>query len=141
MILFNFRTKALLKFYSDPKLLPAHEIRFQRLHSARLKKLRMDMTNSKNLLQTFNQFRKSKDMGLFDKTEAKFLTNDFKYTGDQFKVGKVDPKIESPVEKRFKRLFSERLKKLHPDEGKAPIPLTYAELKELHTIRAIPRIK
>jgi len=101
----------------------------------------MDMTNSKNLLQTFNQFRISKDMGLFDKTEAKFLTNDFKYTGDQFKVGKIDPKIESPVEKRFKRLFTERLKKLHPDESKAPTAITYAELKEIHTMRAIPRVK
>ena len=48
----------------------------------------MDTTSSKNLLQTFSQFKQSKDMRLFDKNEQKFLTNDFKFTGDQFKVGR-----------------------------------------------------
>ena len=126
----------------DPKMKSTHELRFQRLHSARLKKLRSDAptsSTSRNLLETMNKFRQSGDRKLFDKTEEKFFTNDFKQTGNQFLVGKINPKLESPVEIRFKKQFAERLKKLLPDESKALRPLTYQELKELHSMKAIPK--
>ena len=45
-------------------------------------------------------------------------TQELKYLGNQFIVGKTDPKLQSTHELRFQRLYSARLRKLHIDKSK-----------------------
>lgn len=83
-----------------------------------------------------SEFKRTKDPALLAHT---YNANDFKHTGDQFKVGKFDPKLESPVEKRFKASFKKRLEKLEPkwDEIKQWKVLTHRDMKEMHNQLAI----
>jgi hypothetical protein len=67
------------------------------------------------------------------------MTQDLKYVGDQFIVGKTNPNLQSTHEIRFQRLYSARLKKLHIDKSKEQRALTITELKELHNVLAIPK--
>ena len=123
----------------DPNLKQPHEIRFLKLNSARLKKLKGDTGSAKNLPQSLSQFMQSKDPKILDGGTMRFLTNDLKYAGNQFKVGKVDPKMTSVFEQRFQKRFGQKLQVLLPDQAKSPRPFTYEELKQMHTTHAIPK--
>jgi len=67
------------------------------------------------------------------------MTNDLKYVGNQFVVGKVNPNLQSTHEIRFQKLYSARLKKLHINKSKEQRPLTMSELKEMHNALAIAK--
>lgn len=49
-------------------------------------------------------------------------TNDFKYMGDQFKVGKTNPNLQSSCEKRFQKLYSKQLSYLYTNSQRSLIP-------------------
>jgi hypothetical protein len=66
-------------------------------------------------------------------------TNELKYVGDQFIVGKVNPNLQATHEIRFQKLYSARLKKLHIDKSKEQRPLSITELKEMHNALAITK--
>ena len=40
-------------------------------------------------------------------------TNDFKYIGEQFKVGKINPCLQSTSEKLFQKMYKDKLSKLY----------------------------
>lgn len=67
------------------------------------------------------------------------MTQDLKRVGNQFIVGKTDPKLQSTHELRFQRLYSARLRKLHIDKSKEQRALTITELKELHNTLAVTK--
>jgi hypothetical protein len=64
---------------------------------------------------------------------------DFKQIGNQFIVGKPNPKLTSTHETRFQKIYSDRLKQLHPDKAKASRELTYKQLKDMHNELSISK--
>ncbi len=66
-------------------------------------------------------------------------SNDFKHVGQQFLTGKPGPEEISTHEERFQKIYSERLKQLHPDKAKTPPQqLTYKQLMALNKELSIP---
>jgi hypothetical protein len=125
----------------DPKKVAPHESKFQKKWQNYLKKL--NSSSDVNQTMTFSSSTIKPSPGIvrdyiLTKDERylsnKFHTNDFKHTGDQFKVGKVDPKIKSPIESKFQKLFKSKLERLAPrwDEIRAVRPLSHQDLRELH---------
>lgn len=120
----------------DPNKKLPHEVRFQKMWQPKIVKL--TSTSTTNLSFTprkdtdvVKEYRITKDDRLLTNL---FNLNDFKYTGNQFKVGKLDPKLQSPVEKRFQQAYKNRLMKLSPnwDEIKQIKRLNLHDLKEIH---------
>ena len=64
---------------------------------------------------------------------------DFKHIGNQFIVGRPNPKLMSTHETRFQKAHSDRLKQLHPDKKKAPGSLTFKQLKDMHNELSISK--
>ncbi len=49
-------------------------------------------------------------------------TNDFKFMGDQFKVGKFNPNLSSTCEQHFQKLCSKRLSYLYKNTSRSMLP-------------------
>ena len=117
----------------DPTLKTPFEVRFQNMYKKKFPKTsdNMDTARSQDQNFTLSEYRRTKDL----KSLANPLlhTNDLKYTGDQFKVGKLDPKQQHPFEKRFQKKFQQKLKILSADPESGPKKvLCFEELKEIH---------
>lgn len=114
---------------TDPTLLSSFEQRFQRVYKPKLKESTNGLATSRSMDQSFNEFLRTKDKNTL--SNPHFHSNDMKYTGDQFKVGKLDPKAVHPFEKKFQEKYKAKLKVLSPQTS--PIkPLGFNELKEMH---------
>lgn len=127
----------------NPNNKAPHEIRFKKMWESRTKKLASSsqsapMTPSplKPNPSVVGDYKRTKDTRLLANS---FHLNDFKFTGDQFKVGRPDPKVQNPVEKRFQAMFKKRLEVLSPrwDEVKKTKSLSFHEMKELHNQLAL----
>lgn len=123
----------------NPSLKPPHEVRFEKMYEARLKKLRSSSSGKVNVLNTLSDYKRTRDPKVFDQQTKLFLTNDLKTSGDQFKVGKIDPKQQSVCEILFQKKFASSLKKLHSNPNRPIVPLKFEELKDIHNKLAIPR--
>lgn len=129
----------------DPARKANHEIRFQKMWKPRLEKL-TNSTSSTSMSALLSTPRKDIDV-VKDYKRTKndallstgFNLNDFKFTGNQFRVGKIDPKLQTTTEKRFQSAYRKRLEKLMPnwEDIKQVKPLNYQELKELHNQLAV----
>ena len=135
----------------DPSLVPAHELRFQRVYEKQLKKWRAtgsassgsnDNSSSSSVnkhaetSRILSEFKRTRDPKVL--ADARFVhTNELKFAGDQFKVGKFDASVQSPCEKRFQDKCKSFLSKILPDPGRLPAKLSHAELKEMHTRLAV----
>lgn len=129
----------------DPALKASHEIRFQKMWKPRLEKLTnsSSSTSMSALLSTprkdidvVKDYKRTKNDALLS---TGFNLNDFKFTGNQFRVGKIDPKLQTTTEKRFQSAYRKRLEKLMPnwEDVKQVKPLNYQELKEIHNQLAV----
>lgn len=98
------------------------EARFQKMWESKLKKLK----------STPNLF--SMSTASLHAASGLFNTNDVRHTGNQFKVGKVDPKLVPTCEQRFQKMFKSRLRVLKPDweQIQTQKPLAFEDLKEMH---------
>lgn len=113
----------------DPNLKSSHERRFQKMYNSRLKKLKINESAKIDPASTLSDYKRTKDPKFL--LDPRFtLTNELKFTGQQFKVGKLDPKIISPAEKRFQERFKSQLKNLLPNPN-TPRKLDYTELKDI----------
>ncbi len=121
----------------DPSLKQPHEIRFEKMFQSRLKKLTQPCSPRYSVNeQLISEFKRTNDPKL--QVDPHFnLTNELKYTGSQFKVGKLDSKLQSPFEKRFQERFKSHLKVLQTSNNKVPTTLSYADLKELQAKLAL----
>lgn len=121
----------------DPTLKQPHEIRFEKMFQSRLKKLTQPCTPRYSVNeQLLSEFKRTNDPKL--QVDPHFnMTNELKYTGSQFKVGKLDTKIQSPFEKRFQEKFKSHLKVLQTSSNKVPTTLSYADLKEIQAKLAL----
>ena len=60
----------------------------------------------------------------FDLKSAMASTNDFKYMGDQFKVGQINPNLQSSTEKHFQKLYGKKLGYLYENTRYLNMTLT-----------------
>ncbi len=51
-------------------------------------------------------------------------TNDFKYIGEQFKVGKINPCLQSTSEKLFQKMYKDKLSKLYDSSKNLNSPVS-----------------
>jgi len=121
----------------DLSLKQPHEIRFGKMFQSRLKKLTQPCTPRYSVNEEIlKEFKRTNDPKL--QVDPHYnMTNELKNTGSQFKVGKLDAKIQSPFEKRFQEKFKNNLKVLQKSNNKAPTQLSYADLKEIHAKLAL----
>jgi hypothetical protein len=114
----------------DPTLKSPFETKFQNMFK---KKIRETNTNSKSMDEALSEYRRTKDKNTLGST-SHFFSNDLKFSGDQFKVGKFDPKAVTECERKFQKKFETTRKALAADPAKAPPKvLSFQELKEIHT--------
>lgn len=125
----------------DPNSKPSHEVRFQKMWKTKLDKLTSSTSNlaiysPRKDIDVVKAYNRTKNDQLLSHA---FNLNDFKYTGNQFKVGKFDPKMQTTTEKRFQNLYCKRLEKLKPNlaELQKIKPLNYQDLKEIHSQLAV----
>lgn len=127
----------------NPNLKQPHEERFQKMFQARAKKLmpKNNLTSSSLNRFDLSDFKRTKDPKTLpsDLTLKYSLTNDMKYIGEQFKVGKLTKDV-SPFERKFQEKFKNQLKYLMPSQSKLPMrPLNFDQLREVHNSLALPR--
>ncbi|CAF0947536.1 unnamed protein product [Brachionus calyciflorus] len=121
----------------NPNLKSPFECKFEKRFQNTLKKL----TNNPNKLdrnQILADYKRTKDLKVL-LVPRFMLTNELKFTGDQFKVGKLDQKIQSPFEKRFQERFKSQLKMILPNPDRTSHLLKLSELKSIHDSLVIPR--
>lgn len=122
---------------TDPNLKSVFESKFEKLYQSKLNKLSKS-TSRLNPIGFLTEFRRTKDMKTL--MDPQFtLTNELKFTGDQFKVGRPDPKIQSSFERRFQERFKHQLKNLLPNTTRNPRNLSFYDLKDIHNALLITR--
>lgn len=121
----------------NPNQKSVFEIRFEKMYASTLKKLSTP-SYKKHPMETLADFRRTRDLKVILDPQYT-LTNELKFTGDQFKVGKIDPKIVNPFEKRFQERFKGQLIKLLPNPLRASSLLNFNDLKEIHQTLTIPK--
>jgi hypothetical protein len=116
----------------DPTLKSPFEAKFQNMFKKKIRKT--NNASSKSMDDAFSEYKRTKDKTTLGNAQTHFFSNDMKYSGDQFKVGKVDSKAVPECEKRFQKKFEATRKALTVDPAKAPPKvLSFNELNEIHT--------
>lgn len=121
----------------NPNLKSPFESRFEKRYTRTLNKLKAstDKTDSNEIL---SEYKRNANANV--KLDPQFtLTNELKFTGKQFNVGKMDPKLKSPFEKKFQERFKSHLKVLAPNSKRMVPNLQFDDLKRIHNSLAIPR--
>jgi hypothetical protein len=90
-------------------------------------------------IQSTNSSKRSSSSLPFHQETHLRMTQELKYVGNQFIVGKTDPKLQSTHELRFQRLYSARLRKLYINKSREQRPVTITELKEIHNSLAVTK--
>ena len=123
------------KINSQPK--SPFEERFEKRYEKTLKKF---TANSKNFDQNqiLSSYRRTKDAKNLLDTQFT-LVNELKYTDQQFKFGKLDPRAKSPFEERFQKKYIDRLKVLFTNSNRMSMELSYNELKNIHNTLCISK--
>lgn len=121
----------------DPRAKSPFEERFEKRYAKTLKKM---TANSKNFDQNemFSIYRRTKDSkNLLDQQLS--LVNELKYTDQQFKFGKLDPRAKPLFEEKFQNKYKERLEILFPNSNRMSMVLSYNDLKNIHNTLTISK--
>jgi hypothetical protein len=124
----------------DPNLKSNFEEKFQKRFTGKLQKSQSSLATSRSLdiENSLKEFKRTKDIKTL--ADPNFLANELKFTGDQFKVGKLDPKMQTPFERKFQKQFEKRLKILAGDSSSDDTkkqPIKFEDLKEMHNALSV----
>jgi hypothetical protein len=114
----------------DPTLKSPFETKFMKMYE---KKIPAPNTSEMSTEDMLSQFKRKRDPTLLA-NKMHYLSNELKFSGDQFKVGKPDTKAVPEFEKKFQKRFEKTKKALMVDLNTAPSKtMSYKELQAIHT--------